>query len=77
MRIRRETPSIYQKIDEEFSKTLSLSVLDRQLNQISRSLQMYRSFWMKLPEQVCQATGISARNGTICWTGIAVSQDGG
>jgi hypothetical protein len=76
LRIRRQTYSINQKIDEEYSKTLSLSLLDRQLISISRSLNTYRSFWMKLPEQICKSTGVSARNGTSCWTGTSISHNG-
>jgi hypothetical protein len=76
IRIRRQTYSINQKFDEEYSKTLSLSLLDRQLISISRSLKIYRMFWMKLPEQICKSTGVSAKNGTTCWTGTSLSQDG-
>ena len=43
---------------------------------MSRSLQTYRLFWIKLPEQICKSTGVSALNGTRCWTGTSISQDG-
>jgi len=43
---------------------------------MSRTLHTYRSFWIKLPEQICRSTGISALNGTSCWTGASVSPDG-
>lgn len=43
---------------------------------LSQSLQIYRTFWMRLPEQICKSTGISALNGTTCWTGSSISQDG-
>jgi hypothetical protein len=76
IRIRRETLSIDQKFDDQHSKTLSLSILDRQLIYINRSLHAYRSFWLKLPEQICKSTGISALNGSTCWTGTSISQDG-
>jgi hypothetical protein len=31
---------------------------------------------MKLPEQICKSTSISALNGTTCWTGTSISYDG-
>jgi hypothetical protein len=43
---------------------------------MSRTLNTYRSFWIKLPEQICKSTGISALNGTMCWTGASISPDG-
>jgi hypothetical protein len=43
---------------------------------MSRTLHTYRSFWIKLPEQICKSTGISALNGTRCWTGVSISPDG-
>lgn len=76
MRIRRQTLTIDQKIDDEDSKTLSLSLLDRQLIYIGRTLHTYRSFWIKLPVEICKSRGISAVNGTTCWTGTTISQDG-
>jgi len=43
---------------------------------MNRTLHIYRSFWIKLPEQICKSTGISALNGTTCWTGVSISPDG-
>ncbi|CAF0818070.1 unnamed protein product [Rotaria sordida] len=76
IRIRRQTFSIDQKFDDEYSKTLSLSVLDQQLIHMSQSLHTYRLFWMKLPEQICKSKGISELNERICWTGTSISQHG-
>ncbi|CAF3532192.1 unnamed protein product [Adineta steineri] len=77
IRVRREAYTIDQKSNDEYSKTVPLSLLDRQLIHMSRSLHTYRSFWMKLPQQICHSTGISALNGTTCWTGSSISRDGG
>ncbi|UJR22512.1 hypothetical protein I4U23_025562 [Adineta vaga] len=76
IRVRRQTLSIDQKSDDEYGKAISLSLLDRQLKHMSRSLHIYRPFWMKFPEQICKSTGISAPNGTTCWTGNSISPDG-
>jgi hypothetical protein len=42
---------------------------------MKQSLQMYRSFWLMLPEQICKSDGISASDKQICWTGSSISQD--
>ena len=68
LRFRRQTFAIDEK--------LSLSLVDKQLIHMSRTLDVYRSFWIRLPEQICKSNGISALYGRKCWTGTSISEDG-
>ena len=72
IRTRRQTFAIDQKFDDDPSK----SILDRQLSSISHSLQAHRLFWVKLPGQICQSRGVSASNGSLCWSGTSLVRDG-
>lgn len=65
-----------EKFTNEYSKTSSGSVLDQQLIHMSQSLRNYKSFWIELPEQICQSKGISTSKDNTCWTGTSLSQDG-
>ncbi|CAF4703238.1 unnamed protein product, partial [Rotaria magnacalcarata] len=53
VRSRRQAFAIDQTVDDEYSETLALSLLDQQLSHMRQSLQSYRSFWIELPKQVC------------------------
>lgn len=71
--IRREIFDNDQKFPNEYRNLLPL--LDKQIMSMKQSLQMYRSFWLMLPEQICKSDGISASDKQICWTGSSISQD--
>lgn len=40
---------------------------------MKQSLEIYRSFWLILPKQICQSNEISISNDQICWTGNSLS----
>lgn len=71
--IEREIFDNNQKFHYEYSDSLSL--LDQQLNSMSKLLQTYRSFWLLLPEQICKSNQLSAAHKKACWTGSSVSLD--
>ncbi|CAF2044632.1 unnamed protein product [Rotaria magnacalcarata] len=77
VRSRRQAFAIDQTIDDEYSETLALSLLDQQLSHMRQSLQSYRSFWIELPKQVCKSKGISSINQNECWTGTSMSHNEG
>ncbi|CAF0998131.1 unnamed protein product [Rotaria sp. Silwood1] len=58
---------------DEYSN--SLSILDQQLRYMRQSLQIYRSFWLILPEQICKSNGHSISTQKTCWTGTSISLD--
>ena len=70
--MRRQTFAMDQRVDDESTR----SFLDRQLMYISQTLQSQRFFWRRLPEQICRSRGLAASNGTTCWTGTALNEDG-
>ncbi|CAF1324498.1 unnamed protein product [Adineta steineri] len=71
--IRKEVFDNDQKFHDKYRNSLSL--LDKQLTSMRQSLQMYRSFWLMLPEQICKSDGLSISNEQKCWTGTFISQD--
>ncbi|CAF5201185.1 unnamed protein product [Rotaria magnacalcarata] len=77
VRSRRQAFAIDQTVDDEYSETLALSLLDQQLSHMRQSLQSYRSFWIELPKQVCKSKGISSINQNECWTGTSMSHNEG
>lgn len=64
-----------QKFHNEYRNTFLLSLLDKQILSIKQSLEIYRSFWLILPKQICKSNDISAVNEEICWTGTSISRD--
>jgi hypothetical protein len=72
--IRKEIFDNDQKFSDKSSNSLS-TLLDRQLMSMRQSLEIYRSFWLMLPEEICKSNEISATNEKICWTGTSISQD--
>ena len=73
MHIQREIFDNDQGFPDEYSSSLSL--LDKQLMSIGQSFQIYRSFWLILPKQICKSDEISASKNRTCWTGNLLSLD--
>jgi hypothetical protein len=73
--IRKEIFDNDQKFHDKYKNSLLLSLLDKQIMSIKQSLEIYRSFWLMLPKQICKSNEISASNENICWTGTSISQD--
>ncbi|CAF3574682.1 unnamed protein product [Rotaria sp. Silwood1] len=71
--IRKEIFDNDQIFHKEYSN--SLSILDQQLRYMRQSLQIYRSFWLILPEQICKSNGHSISTQKTCWTGTSISFD--
>ncbi|CAF1653608.1 unnamed protein product, partial [Adineta ricciae] len=71
--MRKEIFDRNQKFQDEYHTSLSL--LDEQLMSMKQSLKMYRSFWLGLPEEICQTKGISTSNENLCWTGTTISNE--
>ncbi len=74
--IRQEIFDNDQKFLDQYKNSLLVSpVFDQQLLSMRQSLEVYRSFWLLLPKEVCKSNEISVSNQSVCWTGTSISQD--
>ncbi len=73
--IRQEIFDNDQQFRDQYKNSLLSSVFDQQLTSMKQSLEVYRSFWLILPKEICKSNEISVSNESICWTGTLISQD--